>query len=157
MTEPYEVVLALHSLTRWLVLAMACVAEALALHGWWARRAFGVRDRRVARSWVALTDLQISLGLTLYFAASPVARLARADLAAAWTSPVLRFFGVLHPSLAACAAIAAHAAWLGARRAPSSAVSHRRIALGAAAMLALLACAIPWPGGVPPRPLLRLP
>jgi hypothetical protein len=152
----HELVLALHSLTRWLVLGAALFAEAVALHGCFTGRALGALDRSVTRTLVALTDLQVSLGLTLYFVVSPVARLARADWSATWPQPTLRFFGVLHPSLAAVAAIAAHAAWIGARRAPTAARHHRRVALGVAAMLVLLALAIPWPGNEPQRPLIRL-
>jgi len=153
----HELVLVLHSLTRWLVLAAAGSTACVALHGVWSRRAFGAWDRRAARALVALVDLQISLGLTLYLVLSPVARLARADLQAAWHDVALRFFGLLHPCLALAAAVVAHAAWLAARRAPHAVARHRWLALGAAAVLVLLACAIPWPGSVTPRPLLRSP
>jgi hypothetical protein len=153
----HEVVLGLHALTRWLVLTAAASTELLALHGLWSTRDFGTWDRRGARALVALIDLQISLGLTLYFLVSPVARLARADLHAAWSHPVLRFFGILHPCLAIGAALAAHAAWIAARRAPATMARHRCLALGAGAVLVLLAFAIPWPGSATPRPLLRWP
>ena len=153
----HELVLALHSLTRWLVLAGALLVEGVALHGCHRGRAFGDLDRRVARALVVLTDVQVSLGLTLYLLVSPVARLARADWSASWSSPILRFFGLLHPSLAALAAIAAHAAWIGARRAPTAGGKHRRVALSVAAMLMLLALAVPWPSSEVHRPLLRLP
>lgn len=157
MSLAHELVLGLHSLTRWLVVAAAALAEGVALHGWWSRRAFGALDRRAVRALVTLIDVQVSLGLTLYLLLSPVARFARADWAAAWANGTLRFFGLLHPALAAAAAVAAHAAWIGARRAGDDTARHRRVALGVAALLVLLACAIPWPGSATPRPLLRLP
>lgn len=153
----HEIVLALHSLTRWLVLAATAGAFVVGLHGIRSARDFGAWDRRVARIMVASIDLQVSLGLTLYFLVSPVARLARADLRAAWNEPSLRLFGLLHPCLAVAAAVAAHAAWIAARRAPRAAAAHRWLALGAAAALTLLAFAIPWPGSATPRPLLRWP
>lgn len=153
----HELVLALHSLTRWLVLAAAASAEILALHGVWSAREHGAWDRRAARALVALMDLQVGLGLTLYSLVSPAARLARADLHAAWDNPVLRLFGLVHPCLALSAALAAHATWIATRRAPNAVARHRCVGLGAAAVLVLLACAIPWPGSATPRPLLRWP
>ena len=153
----HELVLALHGLTRWIVLAAAAGAEVLALHGLWAARDFGVWDRRVARALVASIDLQVSLGLTLYLLVSPLARLARANLHAAWHTPALRFFGLVHPCLALAAALAAHAGWIAARRAPNTVARHRCLAMGAAAVLMLLVFAIPWPGSSTPRPPLRWP
>lgn len=155
MMNAHEIVLVLHSLTRWLVLAAACVAEALALHGHWTRRPFATRDRRALRALVAAIDLQACLGLSLLFLLSPLARLARSDLAAAWQQPPLRFFGLVHPSLAACAAIVAHGVWIAARRKRQNG-NHRRNAIGVGLVLVLLACAIPWPGRGVPRPLFRL-
>ena len=115
------------------------------LSGWQQARAWSAWDQRAARLFVGSVDTQVLLGLTLYFGVSPIAAAARADLAAAWADPTLRFFGVIHPALMLLAFIAAHVAWVAARRAELPTQRHRRLALGALTAAAFLVAAIPWP------------
>jgi hypothetical protein len=160
MNVAYEVILVVHSFTRWGVL-VACVLAALhALSRLVARRGWAARDQGLARIFVGSVDLQLLLGLSLYFGFSPLARGARAlwssdGIAALWAERELFFFGVLHPSLALLAALVAHASWVLARRAASDSERHRWVAAGAALALALFLTAIPWPFLGHERPWLR--
>lgn len=152
----HEILLLIHSFTRWLVL-MACALTVLSsVHGWLAARGWAAIDQSTARAFMACVDVQVLLGLTLYFSVSPLARQARVDLAAAWQDPVLQFFGVIHPCLALSASVIAHATWIAARRTSDSAARHRRLALGASLSLAMLLGAVPWPFMDYGRPWLRL-
>lgn len=145
MMALYEVLLIIHSFNRWLVLA-ACVVTALrAVEGWHQKQPWTALDDRLARGFIASVDVQVLLGISLYFGASPLAHAARANLAAAWTDPVLQFFGVIHPCLALSASVIVHAAWISARRATDARARHRRLALGASLALAAFLGAVPWP------------
>jgi hypothetical protein len=160
MNAVYEVFLIGHSFTRWGVL-VACVLTALrALSRLAMRRSWSARDQGFARVFVGSVDLQLLLGLSLYFGFSPLARAARAlwssdGIAALWAQRELFFFGVVHPSLALLAALVAHASWVLARRASRDRERHRWVASGAALALALFLAAVPWPFLGHERPWLR--
>src|SRR4051812_46272799 len=144
-----ELVLILHSFTRWAVLASSVAMALGGLTGAVWNRAWGVRDRVIARVFVASVDLQVLLGLSLYLGVSPIARAARAlwasaGLVALWSEHELRFFGILHPALMLLAACITHASWLAARRTERAGERHRRLGSGAALALAVFLAAIPW-------------
>jgi hypothetical protein len=153
----YDGLLVVHSFTRWCVLMAAAFALA---HATWPGRASAPLDPRVGRVFVASVDVQVSLGLTLYFGVSPLARAARAlwaeqGLLALWANRPLRFFGLVHPCMAVLAACVAHAAWVGVRRAETDASSRRWLAGGAALALAMFLAAVPWPFLGHERPWFR--
>ena len=155
-----DTVLFLHSLIRWWVL-VACLSTAA--YARWAGDAeptASARDQRVGKLFVASVDVQVLLGMSLWFALSPLSRVARQlwaerGFGALWAQPELRFFGVIHPALALLGALTAHASWIAARRAPTREERRRRLALGAAATLAILLAAVPWPFLGHERPWFR--
>jgi hypothetical protein len=156
-----ELILILHSATRWAVLALSAAMAFVALAAWLRRSAFDARHGQVARLFVASVDLQVLFGMSLYFGVSPLARAARQlwvseGFSALWADPMLRFFGLIHPALALLGATVVHAGWIAARRTEEGPDRHRR--LGSAAVVALLIslAAIPWPFLGHERPWLRL-
>jgi hypothetical protein len=160
MSTIHELLLVLHSFTRWWVLLVCLSLVPYALSGWLRRRAFVARDEKLLRLLVASVDLQVLLGLSLYFAFSPLARAARAlwatrGFGAFWADPLLRFFGLVHPVLALTAALVVHASWVSARRAHSDVARYRRVAAGAALGLVLFLTAVPWPFLGHERPWFR--
>src|SRR5204862_7176050 len=137
-------------LTRWSVLVMSSVAALGALTAVVRGRPWSARDTAVARAFVACVDLQVLLGLSLYFEVSPLARAARSVWAsegflALWAERELRFFGLVHPALALLGACVAHAGWVAARRTDRGCERHRRLGAAAAVALATFLALIPWP------------
>jgi hypothetical protein len=169
MLMTYELLLIVHSFTRWFVLGWSALTLLYALNRAGSqrasnasdRRAWSARDQRVARVFIASVDLQVLLGLSLYLAVSPLARFARAlwsarGFGALWAEPVLRFFGIIHPTLALLAACVAHVSWVAVRRTEDARQRHQRLALGAALALTLFLAAVPWPFLGHERPWFRL-
>jgi hypothetical protein len=157
----YELLLIAHSYTRWWVLAWSASTVGYALFRAGSGGAWSGRDQRVARLFVASVDVQVLLGSSLYLSVSPLARAARAlwaaqGLAALWADPVLRFFGVIHPTLALLAAFVAHASWVAVRRTEQARLRQRRLAAGAAVALLIFLAAVPWPFLGHERPWFRL-
>lgn len=138
--------LTLHSWIRWAVVLLTIVVGARCAAGWARRRSWSSEDGRWGRAWVGTVDLQVTLGLWLYFVASPTAAAARQDFQRAWRDGTLRFFGIVHPSAMLLAAIVVHVAWAWTRRADERA-RERFLRLGSGAVCAatLVLMAIPWP------------
>jgi hypothetical protein len=140
----YELVLLVHSWLRWAVLAAGLAA------------AFGGRSRDdTGGKWfVILLDLQIVLGLLLYFALSPFTKAAMANFGEAMGNSQLRFFAVEHVFGMLIGTALAH---VGRKKVKNAVIERRgRLALifYGLALLAIMA-SIPWPGMPAGRPLFR--
>lgn len=140
----YELVLLVHSWLRWAVLAAGIAA------------AFGGRSREdTGGKWfVILLDLQIVLGLLLYFALSPFTKAAMSDFGAAMGSSQLRFFAVEHVFGMLIGTALAHVGRKKIRNAPIERRGRLALIFYGLAMVAIL-LSIPWPGMPAGRPLFR--
>jgi hypothetical protein len=155
-----ELILIVHSFTRWWLLVMSTLTVLTALASVVKRRPWNDRHRGIARVFVASVDVQVLLGLSLYLGVSPLARAARGRWAAdgfmaLWADRELRFFGIIHPTLALLAAVVAHASWVAVRRADGALARHRRLGAGATLVLLIFLAAIPWPFLGHQRPWFR--
>ena len=160
MAAVYDVVLVAHSFVRWWVLAACAIAALRGVGGGRGGGRWSPRDQSVARLFVGSVDLQVLLGMSLYFGVSPLARAARAlwssqGFRALWAVPELRFIGVIHPLLALLAALVAHVAWVAVRRSERASERYVRLAWGAAVTALILLAAVPWPFLGHERPWFR--
>lgn len=151
----YVVLLTVHSWLRWALILVTLASAGFATRRLCRTAPWTDGSSRLARVWVSLVDLQVLVGMTLYFAYSPIARLARASPSWALRNPSLRFFGLLHPIAMALVFVVTHATWIAVRREREARVRYRRWALGASGSLVLLSLAIPWPQTSYGRPLFR--
>ena len=101
-------------------------------------------------------DVQMLVGLILYFALSPFTDQAMKNFSAAMQNPQLRFWAVEHITAMFAAVIVAHVGRVLARKARTPDAKRIRLLLcfGVATLLMLIAT--PWPGMANGRPLLRL-
>jgi hypothetical protein len=102
-------------------------------------------------------DVQLLLGLLLYFVFSPLTTVALKDFGAAMSNPVQRFFAVDHVVAMVIAVVLAHVGRALSRRAADAQGKHRLAAILYGLAVLAIVLAIPWPfeTGVG-RPLLRL-
>jgi hypothetical protein len=150
----YTTVLVFHSWLRWVTLALALVATANAFrpHG-------GPGAPLRARWWDTLlmlaVDLQVLLGVLLYFGLSPFTRAAMQDLGAALRSPPMRFWAFEHAlGMFAAVVLVRMGRVLAMNAATPQKARRSRLVCFALATLVMVA-AIPWPGLSNGRPLLR--
>ena len=68
----YTTVIFLHSLVRWAVLATGVFAAIRGISGWRSGRPWTLADQRAAGWFTSALDLQMLLGLLLYFWLSPI-------------------------------------------------------------------------------------
>ena len=100
-------------------------------------------------------DIQLLVGLILYFVVSPLTQTALKNFGAAMQDPELRFFAVEHILLMLAAAAAAHVGRTLSRRASAALTKHQRAALLFGLTLLLILLAIPWPFSAAARPWIR--
>jgi hypothetical protein len=140
----FGIVLLVHSWLRWAVLAAGLAGI---VRG-------GSQDDSAGKWFTMLLDLQMLIGLVLYFVLSPSTRTALADFGGAMSNPQLRFFAV-EPTFGMIVAIAlAHIGRAKIRKAvPDRKAKLAMVFYGLALLVILLS--IPWPGMAAGRPLFR--
>lgn len=148
----YSAVLFAHSWIRWLaLLAGVGTISALLKPG----AAAAARADRWSLVLLIALDLQMMLGLLLYFALSPFTTEALKNLGAAMQNPAARFFAVDHVALMFLAVILVHVGRVLGRKATASSKRTTLLVCVGIAVLAMLG-GIPWPGMPAGRPLFRL-
>lgn len=146
--------LVVHSILRWAVVIAAVAAVGSALWGVLRKREYTALDDRLGLIFTITMDVQILVGLILYFV-SPLVRGAFADFGSAMSSQGLRFFAVEHSFLMIVALVLAHVGRVLVKRVDTAQGKHRRgLILFGLATVVLLA-AIPWPFLEYGRPLIR--
>jgi len=151
----YTTVLLLHSLFRWVVLLVGVLALLRGLSGWNGSRPWTPSDARAGSIFAMTLDIQMLLGLILYFGLSPITRAALQDFGAAMASSGLRFWAVEHVFGMVVAIAFAHIGKKRIARTHDERRRHRVAAVFYGLALAAVLISTPWPGLPNGRPLLR--
>ena len=141
----YPVFLTLHSILRWLVVLAALLAIIRAVTGLSFKRGWMGLDNRAGSWFTILMDVQVLIGIILYFFLSPTTRLAMQNFGGAMGDSVTRFFAVEHVIGMLLAVVAAHVGRALVRRAPNAPAKHRRTLIWFSLSLIILLASIPWP------------
>ena len=151
----YTTIILLHSLLRWVVLAAGVFAAVRGISGWRSGRPWTLADDRAALWFTSALDLQMLLGLLLYFWLSPITTAALQDFGGAMGNSGLRFWAVEHPFGMIVAIALAHIGRGRLKRIHDDKKRHRTAAIFFTLALLIMAASIPWPGSPNARPLLR--
>ena len=151
----YPLMLVVHSLLRWVVLAAGLVAFGRAVAGMRGRRAWTAGDDRAGQLFVGMLDLQLLIGIALYLVFSPITRAAFQDFGAAMASPILRFWAVEHILGMVIALALAHIGRVRVRKTTDPVRRHKLAAIFFGLALVAILATIPWPGMPAGRPLFR--
>src|SRR5438132_116962 len=149
----YSAVLILHSWLRWVALVAGFGATLAVL-----RR--GDERARHADLWglvfMTALDIQMLLGLFLYFVLSPFTTQALTDLSAAMRDPSLRFFAVDHVAMMFAAVVLVHVGRALARKAAGVDQKRKRLLICFGLAVFAMLAGIPWPGMPSGRPFFRV-
>ena len=148
----YPIFLIIHNLMRWVVVILAIYALVRIYMGVFGKREFTETDRKALSFYAIGMDVQLLLGLILYFFLSPLTTAALGNFGAAMSDSNLRFFAVEHILLMVVAVVLAHVATVMARRGATSSAKFNRAAIWLTLSVLAVAVAIPWAM----RPLVRL-
>ena len=120
----YTTVLTIHSWIRWIALVAGVGATMAALRGK-VEGATSLADRWGLFAMMAL-DIQMLLGLLLYFVLSPNMQAILNNFGGAMNDPALRFWAVEHTSAMLAAVVLAHVGRVLARKAATTAAKRTR-------------------------------
>jgi hypothetical protein len=145
----YSILLPLHNILRWVIIILAVVTIARALFGWLRKKSWTALDNRLSVIYTMGFDIQILIGLILYFI-SPNNQIALRNFGAAMGNADLRFYAVEHIFMMILALGVTHAGRTLSRRAKDAFKKHRNAALFYILGIVLVLASIPWD-----RPLFR--
>jgi uncharacterized membrane protein YozB (DUF420 family) len=141
----YDVFLALHNILRWVVVILAVFALVRAYRGWLGKQEWTPADRKSGSFFAISMDIQLLLGLILYFLLSPLTRpLFEGQMDLVMGNSEMRFFGVEHIFYMILSVIFVHAGTILSRRAEEPVAKHKRAAIWFTLVAILLIIGIPW-------------
>lgn len=150
----YNVVLEIHSIFRWIVILTVLFALIRAITGLSFKRGYMALDNRAGLWFTIAMDIQMLLGIVLYFFLSPITTRALQNFSSVAGSSAGRFFSFEHVIAMVIAVVIAHIGRRMVQRAPSALQKHRRTLIWFGLSLLIVLAAIPWPFLSYGRPLL---
>jgi hypothetical protein len=146
--------LSLHNIIRWVVLILGIVLVVRSFLGWFKKWDYQERDKKITPIFAGVYDLQILLGIILFFTKGWGGVLMNAP-AEVMKTAALRFFAVEHWTLMIVAAVLIHIGSAQVKKATESIKKYRRATIWFTIALLLTLASIPWPGMSAARPLFR--
>jgi hypothetical protein len=152
----YTTILTVHSWLRWVALVAGVLATVTALRSTTPLTEKGPADRWGLILMITL-DIQMLLGLAMYFFVSPVMAEIRANFGASMRDAGTRFWAVEHITMMLAAVVITHVGRVLARKSATADVKRMKLFVAFAVATAFMLLAIPWPGMRAGRPLFRIP
>lgn len=140
----YTGFLHLHDGLRWLILLAFIITLIKYVVGWLGDQPWKKLDNMLGVILTALMDLQLIVGVVLYFFLSPVTKLAMSDFRGAMKDPDLRFYAVEHLAMMLIAVVLVH---IGRAKSKKEVFNKDKFKKGAIYFLiafAVILLAIPW-------------
>ncbi len=150
-----QFVLILHNLVRWAVLFFGLWTLLNGITGYFGKRNYTVNDNRSNLFFMISCDIQLLLGLILYFVNGWSAKLK--DLGSNMKDPYVRFFTMEHLVMMLLAWILVHIGRASVKKAATDAGKHKKMLLFFGIAIVLILASIPWPfREAIARPLFRV-
>lgn len=151
----YSVLLALHSIFRWLVLLTLLTSIFIAFTGMSGKRAFTRRDNTLRILTSTSAHIQLLLGIALYFI-SPLIQSFMSNFKELVKVRQVRFFGMEHSVVMLVSIVLITIGSAASKRKPTDAQKFKTQAIWYTIALVLLISSIPWPfSPMVGRPWLR--
>jgi len=149
-----QALLVIHSLLRWFILLFGLWTLLSAIAGVVGNKAYSASDSRANFSFMLGMDIQLLVGLALYFVGGWFDRLK--DLGNNMHDANLRFFTMEHELMMIIAWILVHVGRVSVKKATSSSAKFKRSLIFFGIAFVLILVAMPWPfREAVARPLMR--
>ena len=139
-----QTVLVIHNILRWAVLLFGLWTVFNAISGVSSKRAFSAGDNRSNLLFMIFCDIQLLVGLSLYFSNSWFDKV-KEGMGVAMKNGYDRFFAVEHASMMILAWILVHVGRTSVKKAGTDAAKHKKMLLFFGLALLLILASIPWP------------
>lgn len=151
----YPILIALHSITRWLVLISLLYALYRAYQGWFSGKTFTRSDNTVRHTTATIAHIQLILGGWLYFI-SPLVSYFLHHTRSAMHERQARFFGMEHITVMLLAIVVITIGSAKAKRRRTDKEKFATMAVWFTVGLLMILSSIPWPfSPLISRPWLR--
>ena len=138
-----QTLLVLHNLVRWLILLFAFWTLISAISGLATKREYTSGDGRSNFFFMLGMDIQLLIGLILYFSGVWFDRLKH--IGESMKDPMVRFFTMEHGVIMIIAWILVHAGRISVKKAPTPQAKYKKTLLFFGIALLLILIAMPWP------------
>lgn len=136
-----------HSWLRWVILILAVVSVVMAKIGWFGKKSYTSTHKRLALFLTISADVQLLLGLVMYFFTSTITKTAFQDFGTAMKTPEIRFYAVEHILVMIIAIALFHIGKVKATKADTDVKKHKITAWFFGIGLLLILSRIPWEAG----------
>lgn len=140
----YAVVLSIHNIFRWIVFLLGIFIAIRSTLGWFLHREWTTTERKAGSYFTISLDVQLFLGLLLYFFLSPKTGTALQDFSSAMRVIDLRFFALEHPLYMFLAVIFAHLGNVLSKRSAEMSTKFRNAAIWYSLSLLAIILGMPW-------------
>ncbi|MDR3681596.1 MAG: hypothetical protein P4L41_16630 [Flavipsychrobacter sp.] len=148
-------VLFLHSALRWLILLFALLTIASGLRGMGGGRIFGKGDKRNALLLLICCDIQLLVGLALYFGNGWL-NMMTTNAGEVMKNTAQRFYAMEHNVMMILAIVLVHIGYSSVKKSIPDQSKFKRLFWFTAIALVVILAAIPWPAReLIGRPLFR--
>ncbi|MEI7736459.1 MAG: hypothetical protein WCI49_13395 [Ferruginibacter sp.] len=137
-------ILIIHSILRWAVLLFGIWAVLKAIGGLSAKRNYAAADNKTSLFFMISCDVQLLIGLVLYFGNSWFDML-KSNAAEVMKTSAMRYFAVEHALMMIIAWLLVHVGRSMVKRADTDAQKHKRTLVFFGIALVLILAMIPWP------------
>ena len=138
-----QFVLILHNLVRWAVLFFGFWTLLNGITGYFGKRNYTANDNRSNLFFMISCDIQLLLGLILYFVNGWSAKLK--DLGSNMKDPYIRFFTMEHIVMMLIAWALVHIGRASVKKASTDTAKHKKMLLFFGIAIVLILASIPWP------------
>jgi len=140
--------LIIHSVLRWAILLFGVWALVNALSGVFAKRKYGAGDNRTGLLFMIFCDIQLILGLILYFNGMWFT-LLKTNTKEVMKDGISRFFAVEHILMMIIAWLLVHIGRSMVKRADTDAQKHKKSLVWFGIAFLIILAMIPWPFRAP--------
>ncbi len=138
-----QFVLILHNLVRWAVLFFGLWTLLNGITGYFGKRNYTANDNRSNLFFMISCDIQLLLGLILYFVNGWAAKLK--DLGSHMKDSYIRFFTMEHLVMMLLASALVHIGRASVKKAATDAGKHKKMLMFFGIAIVLILASIPWP------------
>lgn len=136
----------LHNLMRWLVLLFAILTIFSSLSGMTSGKTFTTRNKKIALFLMICCDIQLLVGLALYFLGPwGIKNIQNQGMANVMKDSASRFFGIEHAFGMLVAIILVHIGYANAKKNIADSTKFKRLFWYTMIALLIIIITIPWP------------